>query len=246
MDSVIKHKKRYQLGFTLVELVMVLGIAGVLLATTIVFFKPLRQLAKTSDAKRLSDLKQVQGALDLYYNDMNCYPQTLEFDTEFASGAAVYMQHVPQSDDCASNPAMCYKYQVSGSCPQWYVLYSKLSVVPQNPDAVCPLRSIGNCTPTDYTTSVACFSQGEVSCPTIHASSIGVNPTPTITPPAVTTTPTPTSPPGATPTPTRTPTPTPTTACASKNYSCTTGNHCNVVPEGTGQYCGLTCDGFCN
>lgn len=198
--------KKQQLGFTLVELVVVFGILGILLATVIVFFNPSRQLAKTSDAKRLSDLKQVQGALDLYYNDMNCYPQSLGFDTDFASGSTVYMQKVPQSADCTTDPTMCYSYQTSGSCSQWYVLYAKLASPPQDPDAICSLRSIGNCTPADYNSSVACFSQGTVSCPTISGTTIGFGPTPT---PTLTPSPTPSLIPTMTPTPTITPTPTP-------------------------------------
>ncbi|MDD2656398.1 MAG: prepilin-type N-terminal cleavage/methylation domain-containing protein [Patescibacteria group bacterium] len=59
-------------GFTLIELLVVIAIIGVLSTLAVVALGSARQ--KANDAKRLSDIKQVQTALELYYTDNNHYP----------------------------------------------------------------------------------------------------------------------------------------------------------------------------
>lgn len=59
-------------GFTLVELLVVIAIIGLLSTLAIVALGTARQ--KSRDAKRLSDLRQLETALELYYNDHTAYP----------------------------------------------------------------------------------------------------------------------------------------------------------------------------
>lgn len=59
-------------GFTLIELLVVIAIIGLLSTLAVVALGSARQKAR--DSKRLSDLKQVQTALELYYTDKNAYP----------------------------------------------------------------------------------------------------------------------------------------------------------------------------
>jgi type II secretion system protein G len=59
-------------GFTLIELLVVIAIIGLLSTLAVVALSSAREKAR--DAKRLSDLKQVQTALELYYTDKNDYP----------------------------------------------------------------------------------------------------------------------------------------------------------------------------
>ena len=61
-------------GFTLIELLVVIAIIGLLSTLSVVALGSARQ--KSRDSKRLSDLKQVQTALELYYTDNNTYPTT--------------------------------------------------------------------------------------------------------------------------------------------------------------------------
>lgn len=59
-------------GFTLIELLVVIAIIGLLSTLAVVALGQAR--TKARDAKRLSDLKQVQTALELYYTDKGGYP----------------------------------------------------------------------------------------------------------------------------------------------------------------------------
>jgi type II secretion system protein G len=59
-------------GFTLIELLIVIAIIGLL--STIITVAMGNARLKARDAKRMSDLKQIQTALELYYTDQNAYP----------------------------------------------------------------------------------------------------------------------------------------------------------------------------
>ncbi|MDD3711263.1 MAG: FISUMP domain-containing protein [Patescibacteria group bacterium] len=47
------------------------------------------------DAKRMADVKQIQTALELYYNDIGSYPLTGEIDESIATGSNTYMAIIP-------------------------------------------------------------------------------------------------------------------------------------------------------
>ncbi len=60
-------------GFTLIELLVVISIIGLLSTMAVIALNNARQKAR--DAKRISDIKQIQTALELYFNDKNAYPK---------------------------------------------------------------------------------------------------------------------------------------------------------------------------
>jgi len=103
---IIQSKK----GFTLIELLVVIAIIGILSTLAVVSLNNARE--KSRDAKRVSDVKQVQTALELYFADNNGYPagtaivlggaaaQTLSSAGFTASGSATgttYMGQVPSN-----------------------------------------------------------------------------------------------------------------------------------------------------
>ncbi len=63
-----------QKAFTLIELLVVIAIIGLLASIVLVGVSNAR--LKSKIAKRGQDLKQVQSALELYYNTNNSYPST--------------------------------------------------------------------------------------------------------------------------------------------------------------------------
>lgn len=61
-------------GFTLIELVIVIGMIGLLASVLVTLINPLDQLKKSNDAERKSDLSQLRQALEIYYQDNGRYP----------------------------------------------------------------------------------------------------------------------------------------------------------------------------
>lgn len=64
--------KKQKKGFTLVELLVVIAIIGLLSTLAVVALGSAR--AKARDARRMSDVRQVQTGLELYYSDKGGYP----------------------------------------------------------------------------------------------------------------------------------------------------------------------------
>ena len=67
-------KKTYSRAFTLIELLVVIAIIGIL--TGIIVTNLSQSRAKARDAKRISDIGQIQLALELYYDRCKQYPAT--------------------------------------------------------------------------------------------------------------------------------------------------------------------------
>lgn len=110
-----------QKGFTLIELLVVIAIIGLLSTLSILALNQAR--ARARDAKRISDVKQIQTALELYYNDVGDYPA----DGAIVAGAAIsssngtYLAAIPSpptpidGSACpAAQPNYTYDYTGSG------------------------------------------------------------------------------------------------------------------------------------
>src|SRR4030042_5957827 len=83
---------RKQKGFTLIELLVVIAIIGFLSTRAVVALNNARQ--KSRDAKRVADVKQMQTALELYFNDCSSSPAgagaaVLSADSYAAQGACI-------------------------------------------------------------------------------------------------------------------------------------------------------------
>ena len=62
-------------GFTLIELLVVIAIIGILSSVVLASLNSAR--IKARDAKRISDIKQLQLALEMYYDDNSHYPTAI-------------------------------------------------------------------------------------------------------------------------------------------------------------------------
>lgn len=235
-------------GFTLIELVVVTGAIAIFASAAFFILNPPAQLDKAKDTKRRSDIKQVANAVDLYYQDYNCFPDeestnlSLYQGSNLAVGSTIYMNKIPHDPNGYS-----YIYKTSqASCPQWAVVFARLSRTP-TAASPCQLSGLTACAPQGFDENWACVVLGSANCGELSSGTLELIPGATGTPApsptgGATSTPTPTQPPGPTNTPTPTPTPTP----CPRDYSCTgTPLRCNIVPPGTGTYCTSNCDGAC-
>ena len=66
--------KKINKGFTLLEILLVVGIIAVLAGIVIIAINPARQLATVRNTERKSDLKQINNALQQFYIDKSYYP----------------------------------------------------------------------------------------------------------------------------------------------------------------------------
>lgn len=64
--------KRTSRGFTLIELLVVIAIIGILSSVVLASLNDARQ--KSRDAKRIADVKQLQLALELFFDSNGSYP----------------------------------------------------------------------------------------------------------------------------------------------------------------------------
>ncbi|WKZ24561.1 MAG: prepilin-type N-terminal cleavage/methylation domain-containing protein [Patescibacteria group bacterium] len=106
IKSPIKKSKVYTKGFTLIELLVVIAVIGILSTLAIVALSNSR--VKARDSKRVSDLRSVVTALELYYANNNGYPSSLTPGQPLSdTSGTTYITKVPQ------NP----EPRTDGNCP---------------------------------------------------------------------------------------------------------------------------------
>ena len=134
------HSWRSHVGFTLIELLVVIAIIAVLGAGVITAVNPINQFQKTNDAKRKSDISQIQKALEQYYQDTNSYPCS---STQFriigldGSEKAWGTPFSPYLTSLPSDPSSTRRYIYYALCPspQSYYLYASLEQGGNDPQA---------------------------------------------------------------------------------------------------------------
>lgn len=108
-------------GFTLVEILIVIAIIGILIASLISVLNPIAQVRKGADAERKSDLRQYTIALENYSNNnSSAYPIHVIAvgATSLCSGSGSldsYMSGCPAD----KNPNQSYQYISDASGSTW-------------------------------------------------------------------------------------------------------------------------------
>lgn len=150
--------KKNRSGFTLIELLVVIAIIGLLSTLSIVALNQAR--ARARDARRVADVKQIQTALEMYYNDMGKYPADADVvaGSKIASGSITYMDIIPKppvpADYATCTGSIKYTYDatngsggvVDGTYTLTYCLGSNTGGLPGGINTATPsgigLRSI--------------------------------------------------------------------------------------------------------
>ncbi|MFA6554631.1 MAG: type II secretion system protein [Candidatus Paceibacterota bacterium] len=113
-------------GFTLVELMVVIAIIAILTGVIIVSVSGAR--GKARDGKRVSDISQIQLALEQYFDRCRVYPATLALTATHTNcpvgvTLATFIAVIPKDPVSASN----YDYAVdNATTPLDYVLHTTL------------------------------------------------------------------------------------------------------------------------
>lgn len=115
-------KNRKKAGFTLIELLVVIAIIGVLASIVLASLNTARR--KSRDARRITDVKQIQLALELYYDAQSTtqYPlattggtnctATIQYGLE-ALATGNFIPTVPRDPNAAA--PNCYLYSTAQS-----------------------------------------------------------------------------------------------------------------------------------
>lgn len=96
-------------GFTLVELLIAISIIAILSVIGLSIYQSVYKASR--DAKRRSDLKFIQSALEQYHADQKYYPFSIAGGSSLSFGNKIYINKVPQDPV----PPPDYSYQASGN-----------------------------------------------------------------------------------------------------------------------------------
>ncbi len=107
--------KPKQKGFTLIELLVVIAIIGILATLAVVALQQARSRAR--DSRRVADIKQIQTALELFFNENGRYPSEDEWGLGkiFSdSSGNIFMHNIPEAptpaDGSCLNSSNTYHY----------------------------------------------------------------------------------------------------------------------------------------
>ena len=117
-------QKKQKRGFTLIEILIVVAIIAILASVVLIGLGPTQRAGR--DARRISDLHEVQTALQLYYNHNAKYPSTADYATlitDLEGDATIGVTQVPNDPNNASGATYSYSDTDSG---QNYVIGAQL------------------------------------------------------------------------------------------------------------------------
>ena len=154
------HNKKAKSGFTLIELLVVIAIIGVL--ATIVLASLNTARVKSRDARRITDLKQIQIALEIYYDGKGvenypAAPTAGTCDATHSLGLEVlatngYIAQIPRDP---ANPNLCYRYAVGSSGTPATLRYYHLGTILEDATNIA-LKSDRDCDDSATTAPKQC------------------------------------------------------------------------------------------
>lgn len=110
------HKYSDMRGFSLLELLVVVGIVGILIAIAVVAFVNFQ--IRSRDNKRIADLKMIQKALEQYYLDNDGSYPTVKYNN---ASLLNYIPNPPKDPKVA-----CYYQYSSGPAASGYEICADL------------------------------------------------------------------------------------------------------------------------
>lgn len=148
------NKKGDDTGFTLIELLVVIAIIGVLASIVLASLNSARR--KSRDARRITDVKQIQLALELHFDGQgSAYPTAnITCDaTANAYGLQVlqtngFIPTVPRDPLSTSGSPICYKYATPSGTITTYHLGATLEDATNpafNSDRDCTSSGTADC-----------------------------------------------------------------------------------------------------
>lgn len=154
-------------GFTLIEILVVMGVLGIIIGSAFFTLNPLEQLQKSRDVERKNDLAQIQRALETFYNDYGRYPEnTSEYKIDKDPTAGVSEVNwgdswAPYIATLPKDPASGRRYVYSASA-QTYSLYTSLERGGKDSDVCNPEGTV--CDNAPPTATFPCGSSANEVC----------------------------------------------------------------------------------
>lgn len=134
--------KKWQAGFTLLELLIVISVVIILAIIAIALLNPQEQISKVYDVQRKRDLNQITRIFEEYYTDNEIYPVQADVCIDsptnangicschmcgLSSGNSKLKSYASKMFCDPSNPKKRYLYQYDCSnTPQWYSVCASL------------------------------------------------------------------------------------------------------------------------
>lgn len=103
-------KTKNNKGFTLIEVLIVISIIGILSSLTLLGLGTFRSSGR--DVRRVTDLRQITNALELYYAKVGNYPSTANWETEILKTNGGVLDSLPKDPN---DPTTKYEYGVCGT-----------------------------------------------------------------------------------------------------------------------------------
>lgn len=126
----MRYTRYAKKGFTIIELLVVIAVFGIMVA--VVFANYRESKISSRNAKRLEDMRSIQGALDLYHNSNLKYPGTVGTNGSIQTTLAelVSSGFMTALSDDPSGTANPYYYCPGDNFtgPQSYILRAKMEL----------------------------------------------------------------------------------------------------------------------